>query len=115
MLLRVETAHGLHRRCATIEILQLSTAWVVASANGNYVNSNRLEFAATVVAMSCSQDHSGEIPASIARLQDSQAGFWRHKCAGCAYLLGRREAQQAEGRLRVRIQELEAKLAALAP
>jgi hypothetical protein len=105
MLLRVETAHGLHRRCATIEILQ----------NGNYVNSNRLEFAATVVAMSCSQDHSGEIPASIARLQDSQAGFWRHKCAGCAYLLGRREAQQAEGRLRVRIQELEAKLAALAP
>ena len=63
--------------------------------------------------MSCSQDHSGEIPASIGKLQDSQAGFWRHKCAGCAYLQGRREAQQAEDRLRARIKELEAKLAAL--
>jgi hypothetical protein len=65
--------------------------------------------------MSCGQDHGGEIPTSIAKLQDSQAGFWRHKCAGCVYLLGRREAQQAEDRLRARIKELEAKLGALTP
>lgn len=66
-------------------------------------------------AMSCSQDHSGEVPASIAKLEDSQAGFWRHKCAGCAYLLGRTEARQAEERLRARIREVEAKLAVLTP
>lgn len=65
--------------------------------------------------MSCSKDHTGEIPASIGKLHDSQAGFWRHKCAGCAYLLGRKEGEQAEERLRKRIRELETRLATEGP
>ena len=63
--------------------------------------------------MSCSKDHAGEIPAAIGKLEDSQAGFWRHKCSGCAYLLGRRDAEQAEERLRNRVRELEARIAEL--
>lgn len=65
--------------------------------------------------MSCSLDHSGEIPAAIGKLEESQAGFWRHRCAGCAYLLGRQHNAEAEERLRVRLRQAEAKLAALEP
>jgi len=60
--------------------------------------------------MTCSRDHTGEVPLAIGKLQDSQAGFWRHKCAGCAYLMGRHDAQKAEARLRDRVRDLESKL-----
>lgn len=63
--------------------------------------------------MACEIDHAGDIPADIGRMQESQAGFWRHKCAGCAYLLGRRHAEEAEERLRARIKRLEAQIAEL--
>lgn len=55
----------------------------------------------------CGKDHSGEIPKAIEALPDSQAGFWRHRCAGCAYLLGRKHAEEAEQRLRERVRKLE--------
>jgi hypothetical protein len=57
--------------------------------------------------MACKVEHSGEVPRAIEKLQDSQAGFWRHRCAGCAYLLGRKHAEEAEERLRVRIRQLQ--------
>jgi hypothetical protein len=60
----------------------------------------------------CGKDHSGEVPRAVGDLHDSQAGFWRHRCAGCAYPLGRQHAGEAETRLRARIAELEQKLAA---
>lgn len=57
--------------------------------------------------MACSADHSDKLPRkAIEGLQDSQAGFWRHKCAGCAYELGRRDAAVAEERLRERVRIL---------
>lgn len=57
--------------------------------------------------MSCQKDHGDKLPkAAITVLEDSQAGFWRHKCAGCAYEMGRKDAGDAEGRLRKRVQEL---------
>ena len=60
--------------------------------------------------MACGKDHSGEIPREIGDLLESQAGFWRHKCAGCAYLLGRRDGSAAEDQLRLRVQELEKRI-----
>jgi hypothetical protein len=60
--------------------------------------------------MSCKVDHAGEVPKSLIELEDSQAGFWRHKCAGCAYLQGRRDAAAAEDRLSDRVRQLEADL-----
>jgi hypothetical protein len=60
--------------------------------------------------MACSIDHTDEIPAAIGTLPESQAGFWRHRCAGCAYLLGRRHAGEAEARLRERVRRLEAQV-----
>lgn len=58
--------------------------------------------------MSCSKDHSGNIPkAKISALEDSQSNFWRHKCAGCAYEMGRRDAGEAEDRLRARVRQLQ--------
>jgi len=43
--------------------------------------------------MTCTIDRSGGIPnGAIQALQESQAGFWRHKCAGCSYEMGRRDA-----------------------
>ena len=57
--------------------------------------------------MSCQKDHADRLPKSaISALHDSQAGFWRHKCAGCAYEMGRKDAGDAEERLRKRVQEL---------
>jgi hypothetical protein len=64
---------------------------------------------------SCGKDHAGEVPRAVADLPDSQAGFWRHRCAGCAYLLGRQHAADAESRLRARISDLEQRLAAKEP
>lgn len=57
--------------------------------------------------MACDKDHAGSIPEkAIKGLQDSQAGFWRHKCAGCAYEMGKRDAAASEERLRTRVREL---------
>ena len=39
--------------------------------------------------MPCERDHSGETTLEITELDSSQAGEGRHKCAGCAYELGR--------------------------
>lgn len=61
--------------------------------------------------MACNIEHSGNIPkGKIEALEDSQRGFWRHKCAGCAYEMGRADATAAEDRLRNRVRELEAKV-----
>jgi len=56
--------------------------------------------------MACAKDHSGEIPKAIEVLQDSQAGFWRHKCAGCAYEMGKRDGETAAGNLREQVRKL---------
>ena len=85
----------------TVRSFQHATAW---STLLRYVEG---------ASMSCRIDHSGEVPASIGRLEESQAGFWRHRCAGCAYLMGRHDAQQSEARLRGRVQDLEAQLETL--
>ena len=61
--------------------------------------------------MPCEKNHTGLPKAEIKALEDSQAGYWRHKCAGCAYELGRAEAGATEARLREQIRDLEAKLA----
>lgn len=56
----------------------------------------------------CDRDHSGEIPKGLFDgLPKSQARDWRHKCAACAYVKGRQDAETA---LRARIAELEAQL-----
>lgn len=61
--------------------------------------------------MACSNDHSGNLPkARIEALSDSQRDFWRHKCAGCAYEMGRADAVTAEANLRRRVKELQAKV-----
>lgn len=61
----------------------------------------------------CQRDHSGEIPRAIENLDRSQRGFWRQRCAGCAYLLGRADAAASEERLRARVRVLEQKIAEL--
>ncbi len=64
--------------------------------------------------MSCGKDHTGDIPEKAIRdLQDSQAGFWRHRCAGCAYEMGKRDAGEAAERLRARVRELTDEVARL--
>jgi hypothetical protein len=64
--------------------------------------------------MSCSIDHSGNLPKSkISALEDSQSNFWRHKCAGCAYEMGRADAGEAEKRLRIRVRQLQDEVDAL--
>lgn len=61
--------------------------------------------------MACIKDHSGNLPrAKIEALKDSQRDFWRHKCAGCAYEMGRADAGTAEENLRKRVQELQARV-----
>jgi len=61
--------------------------------------------------MACTKDHSGNLPKPrIEALQDSQRDFWRHKCAGCAYEMGRADAAGAEANLRRRVQELQARV-----
>jgi len=59
-------------------------------------------------AMPCTRDHDSQLPRAIAALDDSEHGFWNHKCAGCAYEMGRGDAAVAEERLRARVRELEA-------
>jgi hypothetical protein len=54
----------------------------------------------------CSGNHSGDLPADFNNIPASQAARWRHKCAGCAYELGRRHAGVAEERLRERVRQL---------
>jgi hypothetical protein len=56
----------------------------------------------------CVSDHSGELPSDFDGLPESQAARWRHRCAGCAYALGRRHREEAEERLRNRVRELTA-------
>lgn len=57
--------------------------------------------------MACSNDHSGNLPRPrIEALEDSQRDFWRHKCAGCAYEMGRADAAVSEENLRKRVREL---------
>lgn len=63
--------------------------------------------------MACKIDHAGEVPQAIAVMQESQAGFWRHRCAGCAYLLGRQHSQAAEERLREQVRRLKERVAEL--
>ena len=54
----------------------------------------------------CNIDHRAEIPREIETLLPSQAGYWRHRCAGCAYVLGRSHAAETEKRLRDRVRAL---------
>jgi hypothetical protein len=61
--------------------------------------------------MACTVDHSGQLPRPrIEALDDSQRDFWRHKCAGCAYEMGRADATKAEASLRERVRELKAEV-----
>lgn len=61
----------------------------------------------------CSVDHSGDLPATFNNLPESQGGAGRHKCAACAYQLGRSEAVAAEERLREQVRKLRAELEAI--
>jgi hypothetical protein len=56
----------------------------------------------------CPGHVTGEIPRAVGDLPSSQGGEWRHICSACAYLLGRRHAEETEHRLRDRIRLLEA-------
>lgn len=61
--------------------------------------------------MACTIDHGGRLPRPrIEALEDSQREFWRHKCAGCAYEMGRADASVAEENLRRRVRELTAEV-----
>lgn len=56
----------------------------------------------------CTLSHDGDVPAKVIRdLPASQAGEHRHRCAACAYLAGKRDAQQSIANLRKRIRDLE--------
>ena len=63
--------------------------------------------------MACEKDHATSVPRQIESLQESQKGFWRHRCAGCAYEMGRRDAEAADERLRERVRALTAERDAL--
>lgn len=65
------------------------------------------------MANTCNRDHSGSLPTSFGRLPESQGGVGRHKCAACAYDLGRAEGAAAEQRLRERVRKLEAEARSL--
>ena len=60
-------------------------------------------------AVSCQKEHA-DLPKSFDALSESQGGKGRHKCAACAYELGRTEATEAEERLRKRVRELDARV-----
>lgn len=62
------------------------------------------------MANTCSTNHTAHLPSEFDGLPASQADKWRHKCAGCAYDLGRRHAAEAEERLRTRVRELQGRL-----
>jgi hypothetical protein len=61
----------------------------------------------------CREDHEGQLPGDFRKLPASQRGAWRHVCAGCAYLLGKRHGAEAEERLRERVRALTAQVKAL--
>ena len=62
----------------------------------------------------CDKDHVLDLPkATFDAVPASQAGVWRHKCAGCAYDLGRKTTGDVEARLRQRVRDLEAEVARL--
>lgn len=46
----------------------------------------------------CAEQHTGNIPEDLAALPVSQAGFWRHKCAACAYEMGVKAGLKMAGR-----------------
>lgn len=62
------------------------------------------------MSVSCKSEHSDKLPADFDELPESQASRWRHKCAGCAYELGRRHGEEAEEQLRQRVHELTARI-----
>lgn len=62
------------------------------------------------MAATCSEDHEGQLPADFLRLPPSQRSAWRHVCAGCAYMLGRKHGAEAEDRLRERVRSLTARV-----
>jgi uncharacterized protein with PIN domain len=61
----------------------------------------------------CVEDHINHLPAEFNKLPESQAARWRHRCAACAYDLGRRHSEEVEERLRGRVRELSARVAEL--
>jgi hypothetical protein len=61
----------------------------------------------------CDKEHADVPKKEIEKLATSQADVGRHRCALCAYELGRREATEAEERLRVRVRGLVAEVDAL--
>lgn len=63
--------------------------------------------------MPCTRDHDVDLPRAVGALDDSDHGFWNHKCAGCAYQMGRADAALSEERLRTQVRELEAKVVEL--
>ena len=63
--------------------------------------------------MACTKDHTGEVPRSIEKLQDSQAGFRRHKYVGCACLLGQKDAAKSEENLREHVRALRERVGVL--
>lgn len=61
----------------------------------------------------CEKDHTDVPKKEIEKLATSQADVGRHRCALCAYELGRQEATGAEGRLRERVRGLIAEVGEL--
>lgn len=47
-----------------------------------------------VKSRSCTINHHGQTTQKLADLPESQAGFWRHRCAACAYDLGVEEGMR---------------------
>ena len=45
--------------------------------------------------MACKKKHY-DLVEKVETLKQSQAGAWRHKCAGCAYELGFKDGQNDE-------------------
>jgi len=61
--------------------------------------------------ITCTIDHSGEVPTkAIAKLPKSQGKEGRHRCAACAYLMGRKDAAKAESNLRDRLEDAKARI-----
>ncbi len=62
---------------------------------------------------SCNNSHYTVPKKDIERLPHSQPAEGRHKCALCAYELGRQQAGEAEQRLRERVRSLVVEVDAL--
>ena len=61
----------------------------------------------------CPKDHGNVPKKEIEKLATSQAADGRHRCAACAYELGRTDATGAEERLREQVRGLVAEVDAL--